>query len=145
MWPDYGTAPAAAAQTIEMHADFAGMARNGRFAVTYSRQKHGGVLSLWDLARREVKARLNVPSGEFVGPFQVSDDGQWVAQASWGETKLYALVWNTPAPEPKKIVFAENSQDTKAFAISPDGRFLACAMALTGSFCSICRNPCPGR
>ena len=109
-----------------MGADFAGMARNGRFAVTYSRQKDGGVLSLWDLARREVKARLKVPSGEDCGPFQVSDDGQWVAQASRRETKLYALVWNTPTPEPKKIFFAETSQDTGALAISPDGRFLAC-------------------
>ena len=42
------------------------------------------------------------------------------------ETKLYALVWNTPTPEPKKIFFAETSQDTRALAISPDGRFLAC-------------------
>ena len=127
VWPDYGTRAAPAAQTIEMHADFAGMARNGRFAVTYSRQKHGGVHSLWDLARREVKARLKVPSGEYYGPFQVSDDGQWVAQASGAETKLYALVWNTPIPEPKKIVFAETGQYTWTLAISPDGRFLACA------------------
>ena len=126
VWPDYGTRAAPAAQTIEMHADFAGMAQNGRFAVTYSQQKHGGELSLWDLARREVKARLKVPSGEYYGPFQVSDDGQWVAQASKGETKLYALVWNTPTPEPKKIFFAETIQVTRALAISPDGRFLAC-------------------
>ena len=90
------------------------------------KQKDGGVLSLWDVARREVKARLKVPSGEPKGPLQVSDDGQWVAQTSTGETKLYALVWNTPAPEPKKIFFAETDKDTAALSISPDGRFLAC-------------------
>ena len=84
------------------------------------------MLSLWDVARQEVKARLKVPPGEPEGPLQVSDDGQWVAHASSGETKLYALVWNTPDPEPKKIFFAETSQDTKALSISPDGRFLAC-------------------
>src|SRR5262249_32760168 len=33
VWPDYGTAAAPAAQTIEMGARLAGMARNGRFAV----------------------------------------------------------------------------------------------------------------
>ena len=71
------------------------------------------MLSLWDVARQEVKARLKVPSGEPEGPVQVSDDGQWVAQASAREGKLYALVWNTPVPEPKKIVFAETYQDTQ--------------------------------
>ena len=126
VWQDYGTGGAPAAQTIEMRADLAGMAGNGRFAVGYSPQKDGGLLSLWDVARQQVKARLHVPSREPVGPIQVSDDGQWVAQASKGETKLYALVWNTPTPEPKKIFFAETSQGTEALAISPDGRFLAC-------------------
>ncbi len=90
------------------------MARNGRFAVAYSHEKDGGLLSLWDVTRHEVKARLKVPSGEYYGPFQVSDDGQWVAQTSKGETKLYALVWNTPTPEPKKIFLAETSQITWA-------------------------------
>ena len=126
VWQDYGTAGAPASQTIEMCADFAGMARNGRFAVTYTPQKDGGELSLWDIARREVRARLKVPSGEPKGPLQVSDDGQWVAQACTDETKLYALVWNTPAPEPKKIIFAETEQDYSGLSISPDGRFLAC-------------------
>ena len=126
VWPDYGTAAVPAAQTIEIGPDLAGMARNGRFAVTYSRQKDGVALSLWDLARGEVKARLKAPSAEDYGPFQVSDDGQWVAQACTGETKLYALVWNAPIPEPKKIFFAETNQDTRALAISPEGRFLAC-------------------
>ena len=46
--------------------------------------------------------------------------------ASKDETKLYALVWNTPIPEPKKIVLGETSQNTWPLAISPDGRFLAC-------------------
>jgi WD40 repeat protein/tetratricopeptide (TPR) repeat protein len=126
VWQDYGTAAAPAEQTIEMRADFAGMARNGRFEVAYSQHKDGGVLSLWDVARQEVKARLKVPSGELEGPFQVSDDGQWVAQSARDGTKLYALVWNTPVPEPKKIFFAQTSQHTMALAISPDGRFLAC-------------------
>ena len=81
VWPDYGTVAAPAAQTIEMRADLAGMARNGRFAVGYSHEKDGGLLSLWDVARQEVKARLNVPSGVPGGPLQVSDDGRWVAQA----------------------------------------------------------------
>jgi WD40 repeat protein len=126
VWLDYGTAAAPAAQTIEMGASFAGMARSGRFAVAYSRQEDGAVLSLWDVARQEVRARLNVAAAEPQGPFQVSDDGQWVAECSKGETKLYALVWNAPTPEPKKIFFAESSQYTTALAISPDGRFLAC-------------------
>jgi WD40 repeat protein/serine/threonine protein kinase/tetratricopeptide (TPR) repeat protein len=126
VWQDYGTGGEPAAQTIEMHADFAGMARNGRFAVSYSQEKDGGLLSLWDVARQEVKARLNVPSGRPDGPLQVSDDGQWLAAASTGEKKLYALVWNTPVPEPKKIIFAQTYQDTKALSISHDGKFLAC-------------------
>jgi WD40 repeat protein/tetratricopeptide (TPR) repeat protein len=126
VWPDYGTAAAPAAQTIEIGANLAGMARNGRFAVTYSQEQDGGVLSLWDLARQQVRARLNFPSEAGVRDFQVSDDGQWVAQAFQGGTKLYALVWNTPAPEPKKIFFADTSQPTRPLAISPDGRILAC-------------------
>jgi len=126
VWQDYGTGGAPAAQTIEMHADLAGMSRNGRFAVGYSREQDSGLLSLWDVARQEVKARLKVPSGEPVGLLQVSDDGQWVAQANHREGKLFALVWNTPIPEPKKIHFAKTSQDTKALAISNDGGFLAC-------------------
>ena len=36
VWPDYGAARLPAAQTIEMRAALAGMARNGRFAVAYS-------------------------------------------------------------------------------------------------------------
>jgi WD40 repeat protein len=126
VWPDHGTGSAAAARTIEMRADFAGMARNGRFAAGYSRQPGGGLLSLWDVARGEVKARLKVPSGEPRGPLQVSDDGQWAAEAYAREGKLFALVWNTSVPEPKKIIFAETYQDNKALSISPDGRFLAC-------------------
>ncbi len=142
VWQDYGiTAPphpalspegrgsgssTPAVQTIEMGVDFAGMSSNGRFAVGLSKEKDGGSLSLWDVARQEVKARLKVPSGEFEGPFQVSDDGQWVAQAARDGTKLYALVWKTPVPEPKKIVFAETYQETQALSISADGRFLAC-------------------
>jgi WD40 repeat protein/Flp pilus assembly protein TadD len=126
VWQDYGTRAAPATQTIEMRADFAGMARNGRFAVGCSQEKDGRLLSLWDVARQEVKARLKVPSGEPEGPLQVSDDGQCVAQASRGATNLYALVWNTPVPEPKKIIIAEPCQDTDALSISPNGRFLAC-------------------
>jgi WD40 repeat protein len=125
VWPDYGAEGAPAVQTIELGADFAGMSNNGRFAVGFSR-KEGGSLSLWDVARQEVKARLNVPSGEFEGPFQVSDNGQWVAQAAREGTKLYALIWNAPVPQPKKIVFAETIQDTQALAISADGKCLAC-------------------
>jgi WD40 repeat protein/serine/threonine protein kinase/Flp pilus assembly protein TadD len=126
VWADYGTGGAAAAQTIQMRADFAGMSSNGRFVVGLSKQKGKRLLSVWDVARQEVKARLNVPSGEFEGPFQVSDDGRWVAQAAREGTKLYALVWNTPVPEPKKIVFADTNQDTQALAISADGKCLAC-------------------
>jgi WD40 repeat protein/tetratricopeptide (TPR) repeat protein len=126
VWPDFGTTAPPAAQTIEMRADFAGIARNGRFAVAYSPQKDGGLLSLWDVARREVKARLKVPSREPVGPVQVSDDGQFVAIASARESKLYALVWNSPVPEPREIFLAETYQDTDALSITPDGRFLAC-------------------
>jgi serine/threonine protein kinase/WD40 repeat protein/tetratricopeptide (TPR) repeat protein len=125
IWRDYGKAGAPAAQTVEMGIDFAGMSRNGRFAVGFSR-KEGGSVALWDTARQEVKARLNVPSGEFDGPFQVSDDGKWVAQAGREGSKLYALVWNAPDPEPKKIVFANTNQDTEAFSISANGTFLAC-------------------
>jgi serine/threonine protein kinase/WD40 repeat protein/tetratricopeptide (TPR) repeat protein len=125
-WPDYGTGGPAAAQTIQMRADFAGMSSNGRFAVALSKQKDKRWLSVWDVARQEVKARLDVPSGEFEGPFQVSDNGQWVAQAARDGTKLYALVWNTPVPQPKNIVFADTNQDTQALAISADGKFLAC-------------------
>ena len=55
VWPDYGTAAAPAAQIIEMRADLAGMARNGRFAVAYSHEQDGGLLSLWDVTRHEVK------------------------------------------------------------------------------------------
>jgi hypothetical protein len=51
----------------------------------------------------------------------VSEDGQWVAQAYAREGKLYALVWNTPVPEPKQILFAQTNQNTKALSISPDG------------------------
>jgi WD40 repeat protein/tetratricopeptide (TPR) repeat protein len=126
VWPKYGTAGSPAVQTIEMGADFAGMSNNGRFAVGASPQKDGRLLSVWDVARQEVEARLKVPSGEPEGPLLVSDDGQWVAQASRGGTKLYALVWNTPVPEPKKILFADTHQDTEALAISFDGRYLAC-------------------
>ena len=63
--------------------------------------------------------------------------------SSLGESKLYALVWNTPAPEPKKIFFAETRQATNALSISPDGRFLACSMGMTGSFCSTCSESLP--
>ena len=102
------------------------------------------MLSLWDVARHEVKARLKVPPGEPEGPFQVSDDGQWVAQASRGETKLYALVWNTPAPEPKKIFFAETSQTYDGpWRSAPMEDSWRAAMAMTGSFCSTCRNRVP--
>jgi WD40 repeat protein/Flp pilus assembly protein TadD len=126
VWPDYGTAGGRAAQTFKLHAEFAGMARNGRFAVGYSQEKDGGLLSLWDVTRQEVKARLKCPSGKPEGPLQISEDGQWVATAFRGETKLYALVWNVPVPEPMKINFAETSQETNALSISRDGRFLAC-------------------
>jgi WD40 repeat protein/tetratricopeptide (TPR) repeat protein len=126
VWPEYGKGGGPAAQTIEMRTDFAGVSSNGRFAVAYLQQKDGAALSLWDVARREVKARLKVPSREPVGPAQVSDDGQWVAVASAREGKLYALVWNTPVPEPKEILFAKTNQDTKALSITRDGRFLAC-------------------
>jgi serine/threonine protein kinase/WD40 repeat protein/Flp pilus assembly protein TadD len=125
-WPDYGKAGPAASQALEMHADLAGMSRNGRFAVGFPVEKDGSLLSVWDIARGEVTARLKVPSGEPEEPLQVSDDGQWVAQASRGATTLDALVWNTPVPQPRKITFAKTQQDTVALAISPDGRFLAC-------------------
>jgi eukaryotic-like serine/threonine-protein kinase len=126
VWQDYGTAGAPAAFVIEMHAEFAGMSRNGRYAVGYSRERDGGSLSLWDVANQQVKARLKVPSGDLEGQVEVSDGGNCVATASARGTKLYALVWNTPVPEPKEIFFAETYQDTQALAISPDGRFLAC-------------------
>jgi serine/threonine protein kinase/WD40 repeat protein/tetratricopeptide (TPR) repeat protein len=126
VWPDFGTGAPLPAQTIEMRADFAGIARNGRFAVAYSQQKDGGLLSLWDVARREVKARLRVPYTEPVGPVQLSDKGEVVAVASARGSKLYALVWNTPVPEPREILFAETFQDTNALSITPDGRLLAC-------------------
>ncbi len=126
VWPDYGAARLPAAQTIEMRAALAGIARNGRFAVAYSHEKDGGLLSLWDVARQEVTARFNVPAAEPVGPVQVSDDGQWVAVAFARESKLYALVWNAPNPAPREIFFAETHQDTRALSISPDGRLLAC-------------------
>jgi serine/threonine protein kinase/WD40 repeat protein/tetratricopeptide (TPR) repeat protein len=126
VWQDYGTRGAAALQTIDMRADFAGMSGNGRFALGLSNTKDRRLLLVWDVARREIKARLNVPSGEFDGPFQVSDDGRWVAQASRDGTTLYALVWNTPVPQPKRIVFADTVQDTQVLAISPHGRYLAC-------------------
>jgi serine/threonine protein kinase/WD40 repeat protein/tetratricopeptide (TPR) repeat protein len=126
VWPDYGTGGAAAAQALNMRAAFAGMSSNGRFAVGLSNQEDRRLLSVWDVARQEVRARLHVPSGEFEGRFQVSDNGQWVAQAAREGTKLYALVWNTPVPEPRKIVFADTNQDTRALAISADGKCLAC-------------------
>jgi WD40 repeat protein/serine/threonine protein kinase/tetratricopeptide (TPR) repeat protein len=126
VWPDYGTGAPPLAYTIEMHADFAGMARNGRFAVAYSQQHDGGLLSLWDVARQEITARLRIPSSEPVGPVQVSDNGQWVAVASARGSKLSAQVWNTPALEPREIPFAETYQETRALSISPDGNLLAC-------------------
>jgi eukaryotic-like serine/threonine-protein kinase len=126
VWPDYGTRAPPPAQTIELRADLAGMASNGRFAVGHSQQKDGGLLCLWDVARQEIKARLKVPSTGPVGPVQVSDDGQCVAAAFAQGSKLYALVWNTPAPDPREILFAETYQDTRALSITPDGRFLAC-------------------
>jgi WD40 repeat protein/serine/threonine protein kinase/tetratricopeptide (TPR) repeat protein len=124
VWPDYGTDGAPAMQTMEMGANFAGMSTNGRFAAALS--KHKDLLVVWDVARQEIKARLKVPSAEFDGPFQVSDNGQWVAQAYGDGGKLYALVWNIPVPEPRKIVFAKTHQDTQVLSISADGRLLAC-------------------
>jgi serine/threonine protein kinase/WD40 repeat protein/tetratricopeptide (TPR) repeat protein len=132
VWPDYGKAGGPAAQTIEMGADLAGMSRNGKFAVGYTQQKDGGSLSLWDVAHREVKARLKIPSGEPKGRLEVSDDGQCVAQTCAGEAKLYALVWNTPVPEPKRVFFAETDKLVRALSISPDGRFLACQHGADG-------------
>src|SRR5262249_51184451 len=38
----------------------------------------------------------------------------------------YALVWNTPVPEPREVFLAETYQDTRALSISPDGKLLAC-------------------
>ncbi len=126
VWPDYARAGGPAAQTINMRADLAGMAQNGRFAVAYSQQKDDGFLFLWDVARCEVKARLTLASSEPVGRVQVSDDGQTVAVVSDRKGKRYALVWNTPVPEPKEIISAETYEDIEALSISPDGRFLAC-------------------
>jgi serine/threonine protein kinase/WD40 repeat protein/tetratricopeptide (TPR) repeat protein len=125
VWPHYGVGGAPALRTIDMGADFAGMSSNGKYVVGFSK-KDGKLLFVWDVVRQQVKARLNVPSEEPEEPLQVSDDGQWVAQASRGGTKLYALVWNTPIAEPKKIFFAETNQDTQALAISSKGEFLAC-------------------
>jgi WD40 repeat protein/serine/threonine protein kinase/tetratricopeptide (TPR) repeat protein len=127
VWQDFGTGGSPAAQITEMHADLAGLARSGMFAVGYSGRMDRRMLCLWDVARQEVKAWLKVPSGEPEGPVQVSDDGEWVAQAYAREGKLIALVWNAPVPEPKKIIFAETYQRANALSISPDGRLLACA------------------
>lgn len=121
-WPEFGTSTAPAVKTIEMRARPAGLSSNGRFAV--GQQMDGGLLSVWDVGRQEVKARLKLPSGAPKGPFQVSEDGQSVAEVGKVDGKLYALVWNTPAPEPKKIFFEGTTQTLKALAISPDGRFL---------------------
>jgi WD40 repeat protein len=135
VWPNYGLTGATALQTIVMLAAPAGMARNGRFAVGYAKQKDGEELALWDIARQKVKARLKLPSGVqneallvtgYMEPFQVSDDGQCVAEASQGGGKLFALVWNVPLPEPRKIYFDASTQAADALAISSDGRFLAC-------------------
>ena len=41
----------------------------------------------------------------------------WLSLPARG-SKLYALVWNTPVPEPKEIIFAETYQDTNALSIS---------------------------
>ncbi len=119
VWQQYGTGTA---HTIEMGADFAGMSRNGGVAVSLSHKKDERLLFVWDVAHRKLKARLKVPPGEFEGPIQVSDDGQWVAQAAREGTNLYALMWNTPVSEPKKIFLAKTVQDTQALAISPDGK-----------------------
>jgi WD40 repeat protein/serine/threonine protein kinase/tetratricopeptide (TPR) repeat protein len=125
VWREYGTVGAPATQTIDMGVDFAGMSINGRFAVGFSQQKDGRVLFVWDVAGQKAKARLKVLSEKVEGPFQVSDDGQWVAHASREGTKLYAWVWNIPIPEPKKVFLAETVQDTQALSISADG-LLAC-------------------
>ena len=91
----------------------------------------------------EVKARLHVPPGEPVGPIQVSDDGQWVAQASKGETKLYALVWNTPTPEPKKIFLRKPANIREPWRSAPMEDSWRAVMAMTGSSCSICSESVP--
>ncbi len=128
VWRDYGKS-GTSAQCFEMHGDFVGLARNGRFAVAAPQSKGGGLLTLWDVPRQEVKALFKLPSGVPNGSVQVSDDGQYVAQAYSREGALHALVWNVPDPEPKDIVFAHTEQETRALAIGPDtpaGRFLAC-------------------
>ncbi len=125
-WPDLGMKAAPAVHASEMGANLAGMSNNGRFATVYSARKEGSALALWDVARHEVKAQLEVPSELFLGGFQVSDDGRRVAQCVRGEQKLHALVWDLPAAAPKKVFFANTSQNTRALTISPDGRFLAC-------------------
>jgi eukaryotic-like serine/threonine-protein kinase len=127
VWQDYGKSGVLAAPTIEMHADLAGMSRNGRYAVGYSRRNDKEWLSVWDVARREIKAAFQLPSGVPERSFQVSDDGQCVAQAIRDGTKLYALVWKMPHAEPEKIPFAETNQETTALSISHDGGFLACS------------------
>jgi serine/threonine protein kinase/WD40 repeat protein/tetratricopeptide (TPR) repeat protein len=124
VWQDYGTSGAPAVQKIDMRADFGGMSSNGRFVV--GKEKDGRSLSLWDVARQEAKAHFEVPSGQPEELIQVSDDGQWLARTSREGAKLYAQVWNTSAPQPKKIFFAETVQDTQVLAISADGKFLAC-------------------
>ena len=98
VWPDYGTAAAPAAQTIEMRADLAGMARNGRFAVAYSQQKDGGVLSLWDVARQEVKARLKVPSGESVAT--IPGERRWPVGGSSFQRRNEALCTGVEHADP---------------------------------------------
>jgi WD40 repeat protein/serine/threonine protein kinase/Tfp pilus assembly protein PilF len=127
VWRYYGMTAGPAVHTVEMRADFAGMARNGRFVIGSSQQNDDRMLSVWDVARQAVKTRFKIAAAEPVGPLVVSDDGEWVAGAYVREGKLSALVWNTPIPDPKRIQLAETSQYTIALSISSDGRFLTCS------------------
>ena len=144
VWPDYGTGATPAAQTIEMRADFAGMARNGRFAVAYSQQKDGGLLSLWDVARQEVKARLKVPSGEPEGPVQVSDDGQWVA-VKLPPGKASSMPWcGTPRSLTRRRSSLQRPTRTprpcRSLRMEDSWR---ASTGMTGSFCSMCASSAP--
>ena len=125
-WPDLGTA------TPPVHDQRDGCKSRGDVEQRevcgrlFAAERGRGACPLGRRPPRGQRRELDVPPEKFRGGFQVSDDGQRVAQCVQGELKLHALVWDLPAPAPKKVFFANTSQTTRALAISPDGRFLAC-------------------